>query len=106
MQSVAEALDRLSGLAASPTVATLADAFDAAGYELSLVGGALEATGVTTSPAQWKRINARYRKMCADAGSIPFFSLGRDDACSAAAQVLARIAARDGHRFREVGWRG
>lgn len=39
MQSVAEALDRLSGLAASPTVATLADAFDAAGYELSLVGG-------------------------------------------------------------------
>lgn len=39
MQSVAQALDRLSGLAASPTVATLADAFDAAGYELSLVGG-------------------------------------------------------------------
>lgn len=39
MQSVAEALDRLSGLAASPTVATLADAFDTAGFELSLVGG-------------------------------------------------------------------
>ncbi|WP_401000540.1 CCA tRNA nucleotidyltransferase [Agromyces sp. GXQ0307] len=39
MQSVAEALDRLEGLAASPTVATLADAFEAAGHELALVGG-------------------------------------------------------------------
>ncbi|WP_438853391.1 CCA tRNA nucleotidyltransferase [Agromyces sp. M3QZ16-3] len=39
MQSVAEALDRLAGLAASPTVATLADAFEAAGFELALVGG-------------------------------------------------------------------
>lgn len=39
MQSVAEALDRLKGLAGSPTVATLADAFEAAGFELSLVGG-------------------------------------------------------------------
>ncbi|RXZ48263.1 CCA tRNA nucleotidyltransferase [Agromyces binzhouensis] len=39
MQSVAEALDRLAGLAASPTVATLADAFRAAGFELALVGG-------------------------------------------------------------------
>ncbi|WP_353826940.1 CCA tRNA nucleotidyltransferase [Agromyces sp. SYSU T0242] len=39
MQSVAEALDRLTGLAASPTVATLADAFEAAGFELALVGG-------------------------------------------------------------------
>ncbi|WP_353815058.1 CCA tRNA nucleotidyltransferase [Agromyces sp. SYSU T00266] len=39
MQSVAEALDRLAGLAASPTVATLADAFQAAGFELALVGG-------------------------------------------------------------------
>lgn len=39
MQSVAQALDRLNGLAASPTVATLADAFAAAGYELALVGG-------------------------------------------------------------------
>ncbi|GAA2032124.1 CCA tRNA nucleotidyltransferase [Agromyces tropicus] len=39
MQSVAEALDRLRDLAASPTVATLADAFEAAGFELALVGG-------------------------------------------------------------------
>lgn len=39
MQSVAQALDRLNGLAASPTVATLAEAFSAAGYELALVGG-------------------------------------------------------------------
>ncbi|WP_430646804.1 CCA tRNA nucleotidyltransferase [Agromyces sp. GXS1127] len=39
MQSVAEALDRLAGLAASPTVATLADAFEAAGFEFALVGG-------------------------------------------------------------------
>ncbi|BDZ54788.1 CCA tRNA nucleotidyltransferase [Agromyces marinus] len=39
MQSVAEALDRLKGLAASPTVATLADAFRTAGFELALVGG-------------------------------------------------------------------
>ncbi|MEI5584561.1 MULTISPECIES: CCA tRNA nucleotidyltransferase [unclassified Agromyces] len=39
MQSVAQALDRLSGLAASPTVAALAEAFAAAGYELALVGG-------------------------------------------------------------------
>lgn len=39
MQSVAQALDRLNGLAASPTVATLAVAFAAAGYELALVGG-------------------------------------------------------------------
>lgn len=39
MQSVAQALDRLSGLAASPTVAKLAEAFAAAGYELALVGG-------------------------------------------------------------------
>lgn len=39
MQSVAQALDRLNGLAASPTVAALADAFAAAGYELALVGG-------------------------------------------------------------------
>ena len=39
MQSVAAALDRLSELAASPTVATLADAFEAAGHELALVGG-------------------------------------------------------------------
>ncbi|MFE5670368.1 CCA tRNA nucleotidyltransferase [Agromyces sp. NPDC056523] len=39
MHSVAEALERLKGLAESPTVATLAAAFDAAGFELSLVGG-------------------------------------------------------------------
>lgn len=39
MQSVAQALDRLSGLAASPTVAALAEAFAVAGYELALVGG-------------------------------------------------------------------
>ncbi|HEX6955218.1 MAG TPA: CCA tRNA nucleotidyltransferase, partial [Agromyces sp.] len=39
MQSVAQALDRLSGLAASPTVAALAEAFADAGYELALVGG-------------------------------------------------------------------
>ncbi|MBM7502878.1 CCA tRNA nucleotidyltransferase [Agromyces aurantiacus] len=39
MQSVAEALARLKELADSPTVATLAAAFDAAGYEISLVGG-------------------------------------------------------------------
>lgn len=39
MQSVAQALDRLNGLAASATVATLAEAFAAAGYELALVGG-------------------------------------------------------------------
>lgn len=39
MQSVAQALDRLNGLAASPTVAALAEAFATAGYELALVGG-------------------------------------------------------------------
>jgi poly(A) polymerase len=39
MQSVAAALDRLGELAASPTVARLAAAFDAAGHELALVGG-------------------------------------------------------------------
>jgi poly(A) polymerase len=39
MQSVAAALDRLGELAASPTVATLAVAFEAAGHELALVGG-------------------------------------------------------------------
>lgn len=39
MQSVAESLDRLGALAASPTVARLADAFQVAGYELALVGG-------------------------------------------------------------------
>ncbi|MCD2440872.1 CCA tRNA nucleotidyltransferase [Agromyces sp. SYSU K20354] len=39
MQSVAAALDRLGELAASPTVAKLAVAFDAAGHELALVGG-------------------------------------------------------------------
>lgn len=39
MQSVAQALDRLGGLAASPTVAALAEAFADAGYELALVGG-------------------------------------------------------------------
>lgn len=39
MQSVAQALDRLNGLAASPTVATLAESFAAAGHELALVGG-------------------------------------------------------------------
>ena len=39
MHSVAEALVRLEELAGSPTIATLADAFEAAGFELSLVGG-------------------------------------------------------------------
>jgi poly(A) polymerase len=39
MQSVAEALDRLGELAASPTVSRLATAFDAAGHEIALVGG-------------------------------------------------------------------
>ncbi|UOE43390.1 CCA tRNA nucleotidyltransferase [Agromyces larvae] len=39
MHHVAAALDRLSELAASPTVATLAAAFEAAGHELALVGG-------------------------------------------------------------------
>ena len=39
MQSVAESLERLGDLAASPTVARLASLFAAAGYELSLVGG-------------------------------------------------------------------
>lgn len=39
MQSVAAALDRLGELAASPTVARLASAFEAAGHELALVGG-------------------------------------------------------------------
>ena len=39
MQSVAEALGRLGELAASPTVSRLAAAFDAAGHEISLVGG-------------------------------------------------------------------
>src|SRR5215207_7379434 len=39
MQSVAAALDRLGELAASPTVARLATAFEAGGHELALVGG-------------------------------------------------------------------
>ena len=39
MQSVAAALDRLGELAASPTVSTLASAFEAAGHEVALVGG-------------------------------------------------------------------
>ncbi|WP_139415662.1 CCA tRNA nucleotidyltransferase [Agromyces laixinhei] len=39
MQSVAAALDRLGELAASPTVARLASAFEASGHELALVGG-------------------------------------------------------------------
>ncbi|WP_344292984.1 CCA tRNA nucleotidyltransferase [Agromyces neolithicus] len=39
MQSVAAALDRLGELAASPTVARLAAAFDSSGHELALVGG-------------------------------------------------------------------
>ncbi|MWB97432.1 CCA tRNA nucleotidyltransferase [Agromyces seonyuensis] len=39
MQSVAAALDRLGELAASPAVSTLADAFEAGGHELALVGG-------------------------------------------------------------------
>ncbi|MDQ0577346.1 CCA tRNA nucleotidyltransferase [Agromyces albus] len=39
MQTVAAALDRLGELAASPTVARLAAAFEAGGHELALVGG-------------------------------------------------------------------
>lgn len=39
MQSVAAALDRLGELAASPTVAKLAGAFEAADHEIALVGG-------------------------------------------------------------------
>ncbi|MGO4595821.1 CCA tRNA nucleotidyltransferase [Leifsonia sp. 2TAF2] len=39
MQSVAESLERLGDLARTPAVARLADAFQAAGHELSLVGG-------------------------------------------------------------------
>lgn len=39
MHDVAAALGRLSELAATPTVATLASAFAAAGHELALVGG-------------------------------------------------------------------
>ncbi|QAY72633.1 CCA tRNA nucleotidyltransferase [Agromyces protaetiae] len=39
MQHVAAALDRLSELAAAPTVSRLAAAFEAAGHELALVGG-------------------------------------------------------------------
>jgi poly(A) polymerase len=39
MQSVAESLERLGDLARTPSVARLADAFQAAGNELALVGG-------------------------------------------------------------------
>jgi poly(A) polymerase len=39
MQSVAESLERLGDLARTPSVARLADAFQAAGFELALVGG-------------------------------------------------------------------
>ncbi|WP_285114798.1 CCA tRNA nucleotidyltransferase [Leifsonia sp. fls2-241-R2A-40a] len=39
MQSVAESLERLGDLARTPSVARLAPAFEAAGHELSLVGG-------------------------------------------------------------------
>jgi len=39
MQSVAESLERLGDLARTPAVARLADAFQSAGHELSLVGG-------------------------------------------------------------------
>ncbi|MGN6762987.1 MAG: CCA tRNA nucleotidyltransferase [Leifsonia sp.] len=39
MQSVAESLERLGDLAHTPSVARLADAFQAAGFELALVGG-------------------------------------------------------------------
>ena len=39
MQSVAESLERLGALATTPTVDRLAQAFAAAGHELSLVGG-------------------------------------------------------------------
>ncbi|MDR6972317.1 CCA tRNA nucleotidyltransferase [Leifsonia shinshuensis] len=39
MQSVAESLERLGDLARTPSVARLADAFEAAGHELALVGG-------------------------------------------------------------------
>jgi poly(A) polymerase len=39
MLNMAEGLDRLGALAANPVVATLADAFAAAGFELALVGG-------------------------------------------------------------------
>ncbi|SEB14076.1 CCA tRNA nucleotidyltransferase [Leifsonia sp. 21MFCrub1.1] len=39
MQSVAESLERLGDLARTPSVARLADAFQAAGHELALVGG-------------------------------------------------------------------
>jgi len=39
MQSVAESLERLGGIAASPVVARLAAAFADAGHELALVGG-------------------------------------------------------------------
>ncbi|WP_374008892.1 CCA tRNA nucleotidyltransferase [Leifsonia sp. LS-T14] len=39
MQSVAESLERLGDLARTPSVARLADAFEAAGHEIALVGG-------------------------------------------------------------------
>ncbi|MGO4534875.1 CCA tRNA nucleotidyltransferase [Leifsonia sp. 2MCAF36] len=39
MQSVAESLERLGDLARTPSVARLADAFQASGHELALVGG-------------------------------------------------------------------
>lgn len=39
MQSVAESLERLGDLARTPAVARLAEAFQAAGHELALVGG-------------------------------------------------------------------
>jgi hypothetical protein len=66
---------------------------------------ALSGISARLSRNEFSRLNALYRADCKEAGSIPFFSLERDEDCGKQASVLAALAEVGGFSFQEVGWR-
>jgi hypothetical protein len=104
--SLSDAADLIASL--GPKAVSAASALVAAArqhpYQRRSLIAALDAIGARLTKAQWQTVNALYRTDCAEAGSIPFFSLSRDDECGALASHLEAIAKRSGEQFRPVGW--
>ena len=65
---------------------------------------ALAGGGVKLSRRELEALVTTYAKHCADAGSIPFFNLGRDAQCAKQAEALSQLAERAKLPFRAVGW--
>ncbi len=92
------------GMRGRPATSALIAAAARNPFQLNVLSSALEAIDARPSKAEWQQLEATYANACRDAGSIPFFSLSRDDSCAEVAGHLGRIAKRSGLTFREVGW--